>query len=89
MTTIEKAARAVAAEWYCETGHDPEAVAAAEGQWKAFESLARAALQAIREPETGAKILARLRTDGTLDYEADDGATWTAIITAILEEKPE
>lgn len=53
-TMLEKIARALAVEWYCETGHDDAvAVAAAETQWEAFESLARAALQAIREPDAG------------------------------------
>ena len=53
-TMLERAARAIAVEWYCETSHDDAvAVAAAETQWTAFESLARAALQAIREiPES-------------------------------------
>jgi len=83
-TMLELAAKAIAVEWYCETGHnDAGAVAAAESQWKGFESLARAALQAIREvPESISNVAA---------YDEYDwaGRNFTAMIDSILEEKPE
>ena len=85
MTTIEKAAKAIAVEWYCETGHsDAGAVAAAESQWKGFESLARAALQAIREIDPD--IMLRVQWGRVPDRIQ---AYWGDTITAILEEKPE
>ncbi len=93
MTTIEKASRALAVQWFCETGHDnAEAVAAAESQWKGFESLARAALQALREPDEPALDAGALvgpdTNSGEFGY-GDAHAVFTAMIDAILEEKPE
>ena len=47
---------------------------------------ARAALQAIREPDEVRHLLGQLRGNGNLDWEADDGQTWTVLIDAILSE---
>lgn len=52
-----------------------------------YTRLARAALQAIREPDDVRRLLAQLRGNGTLDWEADDGQTWTVLIDAILSEE--
>jgi len=82
-TMLEKAARAIAVEWYCKTSHDDAvAVAAAETQWTAFESLARAALKAIREvPES-------ISNAAVYDEYDWAGRNFTAMIDAILNEKP-
>jgi len=49
--------------------------------------IARAALQAIREPDDVRRLLGQLRGNGTLDREADDGQTWTVLVDAILSEE--
>ena len=93
-TMLERAARASAVEWYCETSHDDAvAVAAAETQWTAFESLVRAALQAIRDdlPESIIRAGERAAWDDNNAMPAIRAMPkgFAAIITAILEEKPE
>lgn len=88
-TMLELAAKAIAVEWYCETGHnDGGAVAAAESQWKGFESLARAALQAIRD---AGPAMIEAGTDGCgpvgcCNIEQDNvREVWTAMIDEALK----
>ena len=85
-TMLELAAKAIAVEWYCETGHnDAGAVAAAESQWKGFESLARAALQAIRgEDEELDRVVSRAAWHSGSGQKARN--IRTAMIDAILSE---
>lgn len=98
-TMLEKAARAIAVEYYGPAADENEAAMASE-QWPGFLALARAALQAIREPDDlvcqsieGFRCVAEGHPDiGKWVGSADDSDSFvpvdvfTAMIDAILSE---
>ena len=75
-TMLEKAARALAVEYYGPAADENDLTMASE-QWPGFLALARAALQAIREPSPALRE--------KLSFEAAD--EWADAFDAILEGK--
>jgi hypothetical protein len=83
---LEQSARALAVAWYCRDDDDEETKAHAAEQWPGFTALARAALQAIREPDA---VMLQGGEDAMEGYMDDDlEPVFTAMIDAILNEKP-
>lgn len=84
MTTLEKAARALAMEYYAPGDATLEAKIAAAEQWSAFVSLTRAVLMAVRAP--GGYVIDKGAT--TACGLPDAEATWERMIDTILAEQP-
>jgi len=86
---LEKMCRAMAVEEYCSEDDDQATKDRFAESWRRFEPFARAALLAIREPDS-TMMAARIGpADEPYWYERALEADFTAMIDSILGEKPE
>lgn len=79
-TMLTRMARAMAYEWASSDHEEPEALALAEEDWPEWVGVAKAALEAIREPET--EVLRAMDAESYPD--SGSYTKWTAGIDAIL-----
>jgi hypothetical protein len=87
-TMLRKVAGALAVQWYCHPDESEDSKAEAATQWKGFENMARAALEAIREPDgfLASKVF-YLATSTAKAAEHEE--RFTAMIDAILSQSQE
>lgn len=93
MKTLQRAARAVALEWYLADYDPEEAAKRANEDWDSFVWQARAVLMAVREPELndGGVDIYRAGFEAMFDAKFKDeypmmSTGWEAMIDAILND---